>query len=88
MILFLKTIFLLFKKIPITNLYNMIVNGKNLSLNELKTPNLEELLKKFQLNKNMIAIEINGKIIPKSEWDKVELKEEDKIELIRFVGGG
>lgn len=66
----------------------MMVNGKNLSIQELQISSIEELLKKFQLNKNMIAVEINGKVIPKNEWDKVLLKEDDKIELIRFVGGG
>lgn len=66
----------------------MIVNGKNIPLQELKEPTLEELLKKFQLQEQTIAIEINGNIIPRSEWQNITLKEEDKIELIRFVGGG
>jgi sulfur carrier protein len=66
----------------------MIVNGKELSIKELTIPTIEELLKKFNINNKMIAIEINGKVIPKTEWNKIQLKEEDKIELIRFVGGG
>jgi len=66
----------------------MIVNGKELSIKELTLPTIEELLKKFNISNKMIAIEINGKVIPKTEWNKIQLKEEDKIELIRFVGGG
>ena len=66
----------------------MIVNGKEISIKELTEPKIEELLKKFNIKNKMVAIEINGKILPKSDWDRHHLNEEDKIELIRFVGGG
>ncbi|MCS7205945.1 MAG: sulfur carrier protein ThiS [Leptospiraceae bacterium] len=66
----------------------MLVNGKEISIQELSEPKIEELIKKFQLQKHTLAIEINGKVIPRSEWEHVVLKDEDKIELIRFVGGG
>jgi sulfur carrier protein len=35
-----------------------------------------------------IAIEINRRIISKSEWDAVVLQDQDVIELVQFVGGG
>lgn len=66
----------------------MIVNGNHISLQELEKPTIEELIKKFNIKNSMIAVEINGKIISKSEWKKQILKENDKIEIIRFVGGG
>ncbi len=66
----------------------MIVNGKEISTKDLKESTIFELLKKFNINNKMVAIEINGKVIPKSEWENIRLNEEDKIELIRFVGGG
>lgn len=66
----------------------MIVNGNTIPLQELEKPTIEELLKKFNIKNSMIAIEINGKIISKSEWNREILKENDKIEIIRFVGGG
>ncbi|GIX40588.1 MAG: thiamine biosynthesis protein ThiS [Leptospiraceae bacterium] len=66
----------------------MIVNGKEVSIKELELPTIEELLKKYNVKTKMVAIEINGKVVPKSEWQNVQLKENDKIEVIRFVGGG
>ena len=35
-----------------------------------------------------IAAELNGDIIPRKEYGNVLLKEEDTLEVVRFVGGG
>ncbi len=66
----------------------MVVNGKEVSISELSKPTIHELLNKYNIKNTMIAIEINGNIIEKSEWDKEILKDSDVIEIIRFVGGG
>lgn len=63
----------------------MLVNGKILDFKE--NSNLEKLIQNFKINPNTIAIMLNGEIIDKSDL-KIELKEEDQIELIKFVGGG
>ena len=40
------------------------------------------------LSKNKIAVEINGEIIPKKDYETVQIKENDVIEVVSFVGGG
>jgi len=35
-----------------------------------------------------IAIEINGEVIPRSQYPARRLQDNDKIEIIRAVGGG
>lgn len=35
-----------------------------------------------------IAAELNGNIIPKSEYESVILKDDDVLEVVSFVGGG
>lgn len=35
-----------------------------------------------------IAVELNGSILPKSDWDRTVLKREDVLETVSFVGGG
>ena len=35
-----------------------------------------------------IAVEKNGEILPKSEYDTTYLNDGDKIEIVSFVGGG
>lgn len=49
---------------------------------------LEDMLLKEGYEKKRIATEINGCIIPKSEYAQTILKEEDTIEIVNFVGGG
>ncbi len=36
----------------------------------------------------MIAVECNGTIISRKDWDEVTLKDGDAVEVVRFVGGG
>lgn len=64
----------------------MRVNGNEISNENIHT--ISELLQNFSLNENRVAIEINGKIIVKEEFNKVNLNENDTIEVISFVGGG
>ena len=45
-------------------------------------------LKNFKLNNKKIAIEHNGIIISKSSYKKKYLKNNDKVEVVHFIGGG
>ena len=47
-----------------------------------------DLLKKYNLIKKKVAIEHNGTIIPKNDFKKKYLKNNDKIEIVHFIGGG
>ncbi|MEC7150391.1 MAG: sulfur carrier protein ThiS [Pseudomonadota bacterium] len=47
-----------------------------------------DLLKKYKLNNKRIAIEHNGKIIPRIICKKKILKNNDKLEIVQFIGGG
>jgi len=50
--------------------------------------NLNELLNKLKLQKNKIAIEVNGEIIEKSKYPNLILRRNDKVEIVHFIGGG
>ena len=50
--------------------------------------NLNELLNKLKLQKNKIAIEVNGEIIEKSKYPNLILRRDDKVEIVHFIGGG
>ena len=62
------------------------LNGKKYTLNQKSS--LLGLLKKFKINEKKIAVELNGKIIIKSKYNSVFLKDKDKIEIVHFIGGG
>lgn len=61
------------------------INGKNLDLAE-KT--LGEYLARTEYDRNRIAIERNGQIVPKAEYDTTVLQNGDCLEVVSFVGGG
>ncbi|ABV52583.1 sulfur carrier protein ThiS [Campylobacter jejuni] len=63
----------------------MIINGQKLELKELK---FMDFIKEKGLKIELIALELNGEIIPKSEFENLILKENDKAEIVSFVGGG
>ena len=62
------------------------LNGKKISIKSRET--IYDLLKKFKLNNKKIAIEYNGIIIPKGNYRKKYLKNNDKLEVVHFIGGG
>ena len=47
-----------------------------------------DLLKKYKLFNKKIAIELNGAIIPKINYKRKHLKNNDKLEIVYFIGGG
>ena len=62
------------------------LNGRKINLKNKIS--LSELLKKYKLNNTKVAIELNGSIIPKQSYKKKFLIENDKIEVVHFIGGG
>ena len=49
---------------------------------------LKKKIKKFKLNNKKIAIEYNGTIVPKIKFKKKILRNNDKLEIVHFIGGG
>lgn len=49
---------------------------------------LKRFLETNKMTTEKIAAELNGNIIPKSEYEAVILKDDDVLEVVSFVGGG
>ena len=62
------------------------INGKKVALKQ--NFSILDLLKKYNLNRKKVAVELNGKILPQNEYKKKALKNNDKIEIVQFIGGG
>jgi len=50
--------------------------------------NLNELLNKLKIQKNKVAIEVNGEIVQKDKYINLILNNDDKVEIVHFIGGG
>ena len=62
------------------------LNGKKVVIKSVYT--LLDLIKKYKLKNKKVAIELNGVIVPKINYKKKYLKNNDKIEIVHFIGGG
>lgn len=64
----------------------MKVNGTEFEFKS--NTNISNLLDILGIEKDRVVVEINLKIIENEQYDTYVLKEDDFIEIIRFVGGG
>ena len=62
------------------------INGKTNKIDE-KTK-LSDLIKNLKVPLKKVAIELNGEIVDKKKLNKINLKVNDKIEIVHFIGGG
>ena len=62
------------------------VNGKLFKIDQKTT--LLEYIKKVKVPIKKVAIELNHEIIDKNTIGKIKLKNNDKIEIVHFIGGG
>jgi sulfur carrier protein len=49
---------------------------------------LQELLIQLAVPGDRVAIELNQKVVRRAGWTEVKLREDDRIEIVHFVGGG
>jgi thiamine biosynthesis protein ThiS len=67
----------------------VIINGQ-----EREFPGLEpavalgELLRALELKSDRVAVELNGSIVARGEWESAAVGSGDRLEIVHFVGGG
>ena len=49
---------------------------------------LAALIDQLELPATRIAIELNREVVRRSDWGATMLKDDDRIEIVHFVGGG
>lgn len=67
-------------------LMRVFVNGEQKDFSTAIS--LAELITRLDLPAARIAIELNREVVRRSEWGSTMLKDEDRIEIVHFVGGG
>ena len=68
------------------NVAKIQLNGSTYEVNG--GTNLNELLNMLKIQKNKVAIEVNGEIIEKNKYPKLILNKGDQVEIVHFIGGG
>lgn len=64
----------------------VIVNGETRQIPE--NTNLARLLEILELTSARVAIELNQNVIRRAQWENTVLQENDRVEIVHFVGGG
>ena len=62
------------------------VNGEPRELN--RPLMLVELVTELDLPPERIAVELNRVVVRRRDWSATTLNDEDRIEIVHFVGGG
>jgi len=62
------------------------LNGKKKNLENEIT--IKKVLKLTNVQLNKVAIELNNEIVNKKMINKIKLKNDDRIEVVHFIGGG
>ena len=62
------------------------LNGKSKTINNKST--LFNIVQKNKIPLTKVAIELNQEIVDKKKIKNINLKNNDKIEIVHFIGGG
>ena len=65
---------------------NLIINGENKEFSE--DTSLLKVIQSLQIEDKVMAAAVNMEIVKKDNWDDYNPVDNDKIELLQFVGGG
>ncbi len=64
----------------------VFINGESKEISG--TPSLAELINQLDLPATRIAIELNREVVRRNDWSSTILQDDDRIEIVHFVGGG
>lgn len=66
----------------------IIVNGKVVEWDESKVSIADVLLKNNVKKPEMLSVQLNGKFIHQDQFESTNVKDNDEVDYIFFMGGG
>lgn len=65
----------------------LVINGKQADINESLTVG-RLLVRENVRMPEMVSVELNGKILKRTDFERTKMKDGDTIEFLYFMGGG
>jgi len=66
----------------------LIINGVEKNFSNGLPDTVEKLLKQLDIESTTVAAEVDGRIIERDKFTHTKLSNGQKIELVKFMGGG
>jgi thiamine biosynthesis protein ThiS len=64
----------------------VVINGEDRNFEAPLT--LAGLIQALGMKTDRVAVELNREILPREQWDRTQLADGDRLEIVHFVGGG
>ncbi|HEC72347.1 MAG TPA: sulfur carrier protein ThiS [Thermoplasmatales archaeon] len=65
---------------------SIIVNGRKIDF--VKNETVKDLLKRVKYSFPLVVVKINDKVIPRSDFSKIVVPDNSKIDVIHMISGG
>jgi thiamine biosynthesis protein ThiS len=65
---------------------NLIINGEDRQFDSALT--ISALVDRLGMKPDRVAVELNRQLIPRERWATTQLADDDRLEIVHFVGGG
>lgn len=65
---------------------NIVINGEQREIAQDML--LSALLSELELSGRRLAVELNGSIVPRGNFETTTLKHDDRVEIVHAIGGG
>jgi sulfur carrier protein len=64
----------------------LVINGETRTCPAVN--NISDLILHLGIGRDRVAVEVNGRIAKRRDWESTPVSEHDRIEIVQFVGGG
>jgi thiamine biosynthesis protein ThiS len=64
----------------------LVINGVSRPFPDGLT--VASLIDHLGMKSDRVAVELNREIVPRNRWNDTSLGEDDRLEIVHFVGGG
>ena len=64
----------------------LLINGEPRDIAGNAT--VQDLIQLLELKNDRVAVELNRQIVRRERWSETQLRDQDRLEIVHFVGGG
>jgi sulfur carrier protein len=64
----------------------LVINGETKTCPAVN--NINDLILHLGIGQDRVAVEVNGRIAKRRDWESTPVADRDRVEIVQFVGGG